>query len=112
MTKTTPLQLVLICLTLAMLSKHGLAQEKARLVVLPFDGRTVLSEIHRACKCSPSAQPNLGDAVADKLINRLAGGETYTVVEREILASLMREHQLNRAGLIDEQTAVQIGKWA
>lgn len=105
-------QVAAVCFALVALSISSLAQDKARLLILPFDGRKILPEIQRACNCAPATQPELGNAVSDKLINRLVGGDTYTVVERAVLESLRREHELNLAGLIDDQTAVQYGKWA
>ena len=52
----------------------------------------------------------LGKGVADLLINELAANANLRVVERDRVEALLKEQDLTRAGAIDPQTAVRLGK--
>ncbi|RPI76063.1 MAG: hypothetical protein EHM45_14025 [Desulfobacteraceae bacterium] len=61
---------------------------------------------------SPSYNPDAGKIVANKLITFLyqkASGD-LRIIERENLQSILKELQLGQTGLIDMQTAQQVGK--
>lgn len=52
------------------------------------------------------------NAVTDYVIEGLLDSSRFNVIERDQLAAVLNEHYLNLTGLIDPQTAVQIGKLA
>ena len=53
---------------------------------------------------------NLGKGIADLLINDMAQNPAMRVVERDRIQSILQEHNLIKAGSVDPQTAVQLGK--
>jgi TolB-like protein len=53
---------------------------------------------------------NLGKGIADMLINDMASNPNFRVVEREQIQSLLTEQNLTKAGTIDPQTAIKLGK--
>lgn len=53
---------------------------------------------------------NIGSSVADLLTSRLFESDKFTVVDRENLDRIMREHQLSGSGAIDPNTALKMGK--
>src|SRR3954469_1633244 len=52
----------------------------------------------------------LGKGIADMLITDMAGDPSVRVVEREQIQSLLTEQQLTKAGTIDPNTAIKLGK--
>lgn len=52
----------------------------------------------------------MGKAVADLLINDLAQSANVRVVERDRVEALLQEQNLTKAGVIDPETAVRLGK--
>src|SRR3954471_23784659 len=52
----------------------------------------------------------LGKGIADMLITDMAGNPRVRVVEREQIQSLLTEQQLTKAGTIDPNTAIKLGK--
>jgi TolB-like protein len=52
----------------------------------------------------------LGKGIADLLITDLAGSPRMRLVERERIQKLLEEQNLTKAGAIDAQTAVRLGK--
>jgi TolB-like protein len=59
------------------------------------------------------AATELGRYLAEELSVMLAGaGKNFTVVDRAHLRAILQEHKLNASGLIDPQTARQLGKIA
>src|ERR1041385_6552113 len=52
----------------------------------------------------------LGKGIADLLINDMASAGNVTVVERDRIQSLLQEQNMTKAGAIDPQTAVRLGK--
>ena len=52
----------------------------------------------------------MGKGVADLLISDLAGNAAIRVVERSRIEALLQEQNLTRAGSIDAETAVRLGK--
>lgn len=53
---------------------------------------------------------NIGQSVADLITSRLFESGRFEVVDRENLDRLMSEHRLSLAGVIDKDTAAQVGK--
>lgn len=53
---------------------------------------------------------NIGPSVADLLTSRLFESDKFTVVDRQNLDRIMREHRLNLSGAVDTDTAAKIGK--
>jgi len=51
-----------------------------------------------------------GKFLAEELITRLFASKKFNVVERQLLNKVIEEHKLNMSGLIDENTAKEIGK--
>ncbi len=56
------------------------------------------------------APPDLGIAVAEILRTELVGIGEYTVIERGMLEQILREQELQETGVVDSETAVEIGK--
>lgn len=52
----------------------------------------------------------LGKGIADMLITDMASNPNIRVVERSQIQSLLTEQQLTKAGTIDPQTAIKLGK--
>jgi len=48
--------------------------------------------------------------IADDLTTALFGSETFEVLDRQNLQSIMSEHKLSTTGIIDENTASELGK--
>jgi hypothetical protein len=59
---------------------------------------------------SDPASPNLGSEVAAALTAMLSGEAGVTLVERQVLAQTLREHELNMTGLVKDDQAIQVGK--
>lgn len=59
---------------------------------------------------SEVAEHSLGRVVAELLSVNLSQQKPFVVVERERLDQIMREHRLSDLGLVDENTATQMGK--
>jgi TolB-like protein len=52
----------------------------------------------------------LGKGIADLLITDMASNPTMRIVERDRIQSVLQEQSLTRAGSVDPQTAVRLGK--
>lgn len=59
---------------------------------------------------SAYGQGRLGGAASDILVTELVKSGKFTVVERDRMNKIMEEQKLQSQGLIDSQTAVQIGQ--
>jgi len=53
---------------------------------------------------------NIGREVADSLTTKLFEANYFEVVDRENITRIMREHNLNLSGAVDERTAAEIGR--
>ena len=51
-----------------------------------------------------------GKYVSEELTTRLFKTDKFQVIERNLLGKIMKEHKLNDSGLIDENSAKEIGK--
>jgi len=72
-------------------------KQKSRIAVLEFldlEGR----------------KTNLGRFIAEELITRLFITQKFYVIERQLLNKILEEHKLTTTGLIDENSAKQLGK--
>lgn len=78
------------------------AEAKPVVAVLYFDNNSIGKD--------RADYDGLGKGIADLLITDLAGNPNVTVVERERIQQVLQEHQLIKAGAIDAQTAVDVGK--
>jgi TolB-like protein len=68
------------------------------LAVLPFQGKGESQE--------------LVDAATDRMITQLVGLRRFKVIERAKLAEVLEEQRLQVSGLVDDKTAVDIGRIA
>lgn len=73
-------------------------QAKTRIAVMDFDNKT------------PHGGWNIGQGASDMLATELVKKGDYSVIERDKLASVLKEQDLGASGRIDPHTAVQIGK--
>lgn len=53
----------------------------------------------------------LGGAVAEQVRGKLSEQEGWVVVEKAQVAAVAAEHRLNLSGLVDDKTAVSVGKY-
>ncbi len=73
-----------------------LVGERLGLAILPFENK--------------GASRDLGDIVLDKMITALVNKERFKILERAQLEKILEEQQLGQTGIIDVNTAAQIGK--
>jgi curli biogenesis system outer membrane secretion channel CsgG len=73
-------------------------QAKVRIAVMDFDNKT------------PHGGWRIGQGASDMLATELVKKGDYSVIERDKLASLLKEQDLGATGRIDPSTAVKIGK--
>ena len=52
----------------------------------------------------------LGASVTDKMVTQLVNLRRFRVIERNALESVMKEQSLGLSGMVDEKTAVKLGK--
>ena len=78
------------------------AQAKPVVAVLYFDNNSIGKD--------HADYDGVGKGIADMLITDMAGNANLTVVERERVQALLTEQNLTKAGAIDPQTAVRLGK--
>ncbi len=83
---------------LMIISLHGvsMAKDKATVAILDFE--------------SIGTEEHLGKAVAEIIRTELVGTQGYRVVERAQINRALSEQTLQKSGLIDDKSAVQIGK--
>ena len=77
--------------------KKPAADHKLTVAVLDFAG-------------SDAANPNVGSDLAAALTAMLSGESGITLVERQSLAQVLREHELNLTGLVTDDQAIKVGK--
>ena len=75
--------------------------EKRRIAVMPFDYGSVMSVV---------GAHDVGSGIVALLITRLVQDGTYTVVDRQMLDSIIKEQNLSMSGRADPATALKIGK--
>lgn len=52
-----------------------------------------------------------GQTIADLLSSKLFESQKFEVVDRAHIQQVMAEHKLNKSGIVDEKTALQLGKY-
>src|SRR5947208_5938937 len=88
--------------SVALLAPRVQAQVKPVVAVLYFDNTSFGKD--------RADYDGVGKGIADMLITDMAQNPNLRVVERERIQSLLVEQQLTKAGTIDPQTAIKLGK--
>jgi TolB-like protein len=96
MKRTSVILLSIIVFTALCLPNMSWDKNKATVAVLDFE--------------SIGAEEHLGKAVAEIVRTELVGTQDYRVVERAQINRALSEQTLQKSGLIDNESAVQIGK--
>ena len=96
MKRTAAILLCLIVLTVLGSPGSALAKNKSTVAVLDFE--------------SIGAEEHLGKAVAEIIRTELVGMQEYRVVERAQINKALSEQTLQKSGIIDDESAVQLGK--
>src|SRR5256885_6145350 len=78
------------------------AQSKPVVAVLYFDNTSIGKD--------RADYDGVGKGIADMLITDMASNPNVRVVERERVQALLTEQSLTKAGTIDPQTAIRLGK--
>jgi TolB-like protein len=78
------------------------AQAKPVIAVLYFDNNSIGKD--------HADYDGVGKGIADMLITDMASNANVLVVERERIQALLTEQNLTKAGTIDPQTAIRLGK--
>ena len=78
------------------------AQAKPVIAVLYFDNNSIGKD--------RADYEGVGKGIADMLITDMASNSSVQVVERERVQALLTEQNLTKAGTIDPQTAIKLGK--
>ncbi len=55
---------------------------------------------------------SFADALTDKMVSQLVNLRRFKVIERNALDKVLREQELQLSGMVDEQTAVKVGRIA
>jgi TolB-like protein len=79
-------------------SKVTQVGSRLALAVLPFTGKGAAADF------APNA--------TDKMVTQLVNLRRFKVIEREAIDKIMSEHSFQASGVVDEATAVQLGKVA
>lgn len=77
-------------------AQNALAEVKPTIAVLDFE--------------SVGSEEHLGKAVSEIMRTELIGTRKFRVVERSQINKTLSEQQLQKSGIVDEKSAVQIGK--
>ena len=79
-------------------SKVTQVGSRLSVAVLPFSSKGVTE--------------NIGELITAKLITQLVNLRRFKVIERASMTEIMEEQKLGMAGVVDEQTAINVGKIA
>jgi curli biogenesis system outer membrane secretion channel CsgG len=93
--------LFIVGLVLVSFAATAMAQPKVRIAVLRFEDNTPHSWWEAT---------KLGEAAADKFTTELVISGQFSVIERNRLDDILREHNLAAQGAVTPQTAVELGK--
>src|SRR5271170_7200447 len=98
-----PFAILLALLMVASLfqSLPATASAKRRIAILPFEYGAVSSEV---------GTYDVGKGITSLLITKLVNDGTYSVVERQMLDSILKEQNLSVSDRADPSTACKIGK--
>lgn len=92
---------VILFLAVVFLAQPGFPQSKRTLAVLYFDNNSLTKK---------DEMDPLRKGLADMLITELNKIDQFQVVERSRLQQMLEEMKLGQSGLLDSQSAVQVGK--
>lgn len=82
-------------------SQEASASAKRRIAIMPFEYGAVSSEVGTL---------DVGKGITSLLITKIVNDGTYSVVERQMLDSLLKEQNLSVSDRADPATACKIGK--
>ncbi len=93
--------LILLMVTALLCPCSALAAAKRRVAIMPFSYGAVSSEVGTL---------DVGKGIVSLMITRLVNDASYSVIEREMLDSILKEQNLSVSDRADPATACKIGK--
>lgn len=99
--RKTGAALIAAVFLLNLISVPAFASAKRRIAIMPFDAGQYASAI---------ANVDLGHAIASMLTTKLVNDGTYSLIDRQMLDSIMKEQNLSVSDRADPATACKIGK--
>lgn len=99
--KTFAALLAFLLASMFLATPQAQAGAKRRVAILPFEYGSVSSEVGTL---------DVGKGIVSLLITRLVNDGTYSVVERQMLDSILKEQNLSVSDRADPATAAKIGK--
>ena len=90
----------LLIIITALFSSAAYSEQVYRIGVMRFENK------------APNMSSSQAEAITDIFIRMLASSKKIAVLERERLEDIAREHRFSMSGLVDANTAVQIGRIA
>lgn len=101
---------LLLCLLVNSTCLAGL-NDYPNIAILPFSNHASVSTSADSLS-GTSGQIALTDAqvASDYVLDALLDSDRFSIMEREQMQAILKEHHLNLSGLIDPATAVQIGR--
>jgi len=100
--KTSALLIALLFVINMVLPQTALAAQKRRIAIMPFD--------YGAVQGGEVGTLDVGKGIVSLLITKLVNDGTYSVVERQMLDSILKEQNLSVSDRADPSTACKIGK--
>jgi curli biogenesis system outer membrane secretion channel CsgG len=80
--------------------------QKRRVAVLDFGYGTVMTSVQSLF----GTNQDVGKGISDLLIDKLANGGTYRVIERQALDKILKEQNFSNSDRADSSTAAKIGR--
>lgn len=110
MTKVLLKLCMLLCLLVNSTCFAGL-NDYPNIAIIPFSNHASVSTSADSLSGTPG-QIALTDAqiASDYVLDALLDSDRFSIMEREQMEAILKEHHLNLSGLIDPATAVQIGR--
>lgn len=99
--KTSTILVTLYMVASLIFPAASLASAKRRIAVMPFNYGSVSHEVGSA---------DIGKGIVSLIITRLVNDGTYSVCEREMIDSILKEQNLSNSDRADSATAAKIGK--
>ena len=99
--KTLALMFALLFLAGAVMPPQAMASAKRRIAILPFEYGAVSSTV---------GTYDVGKGIVGLLVTKLVNDGTYSVVDRQMLDSILKEQNLSVSDRADPATACKIGK--
>ena len=106
-------QVGLICAMIVIAASPALAADPAPATAAPAQSQPEASAISIAVLDYDGKLPgnaDLGKQLADILSVKLSMDDAFVVVERAKLGTILEEHHLTLSGLVNQETAAQVGK--